>query len=49
MNQWPFILAAYAVAVGGTGLLTIWSLVAMRRAEGAEPPAAADAAAGRAQ
>ncbi len=33
MNHWPFILAAYALALGGTFLLALWSLAAMRRAE----------------
>ncbi len=35
MNQWPFIVAAYAIAIGATALLTLWSYVAMRRAEAA--------------
>jgi hypothetical protein len=42
MNHWPFIIAAYLIAIGGTGGLTLWSLAAMRRAE-----AAADALKGR--
>ena len=33
MNHWPFIVAAYAIAVGGTGVLLAASLIAMRRAE----------------
>ena len=33
MNQWPFIVAAYALTIGAAGLLTLWSYVAMRRAE----------------
>jgi uncharacterized membrane protein YgdD (TMEM256/DUF423 family) len=33
MNHWPFIAAAYAIGIGGTVVLTGWSLVAMRRAE----------------
>lgn len=33
MSQWPFVAAAYAVAIGGTILLTLGSFVAMRRAE----------------
>ncbi len=33
MNHWPFIIAAYAIALGGTVGLTLWSLAAMRRAE----------------
>ena len=35
MNQWPFIVAAYAIAIGASTLLTLWSYVAMRRAEAA--------------
>lgn len=35
MNHWPFILAAYAIAIGGTAGLTGWSIAAMRRAEAA--------------
>lgn len=33
MNPWPFVIAAYAVALVGTGVLLIASFVAMRRAE----------------
>ncbi|HEU0099702.1 MAG TPA: heme exporter protein CcmD [Allosphingosinicella sp.] len=33
MSHWPFIAAAYAVALLGTLGLTAWSFVAMRRAE----------------
>ena len=33
MNQWPFVIAAYAVAGIGTLALTLVSLVAMRKAE----------------
>lgn len=32
-NAWPFVAAAYAVAVGGTGLLAGWAVLALRRAE----------------
>ena len=35
MNAWPFIYAAYAIAIGGTVGVTLWSLAAMRRAEAA--------------
>ena len=35
MNPWPFVIAAYAVAIGLTALLLLWSLSAMRRAEAA--------------
>ena len=44
MNQWPFILAAYGAAIGGTGLLTLYALVAMRRAEASAAAAGAEAA-----
>jgi hypothetical protein len=33
MNHWPFIIAAYALSVGGTVALALLSFVAMRRAE----------------
>ena len=33
MNPWPFVLAAYAVTIGATVALILWSLVAMHRAE----------------
>ena len=33
MNGWPFVIAAYGIAVGGTMALILSSLVAMRRAE----------------
>ncbi|WP_146193630.1 heme exporter protein CcmD [Sphingosinicella humi] len=33
MNHWTFILAAYALTIVGTLGVTLWSLVAMRRAE----------------
>ena len=33
MNHWPFILAAYGLSLGGTLAVTLWSLLAMRRAE----------------
>jgi len=33
MNHWPFIIAAYAIALGGTGAVTLWSYIVMRRAE----------------
>jgi hypothetical protein len=35
MNQWSFVIAAYAVAVSATTLLLLWSFAAMRRAEAA--------------
>jgi hypothetical protein len=33
MNPWPFVIGAYAVALLGTAVLTLWSLIEMRRAE----------------
>ncbi|WP_294391343.1 hypothetical protein [uncultured Sphingomonas sp.] len=33
LHAWPFVAAAYAVAIGGTLALLGWSLAAMRRAE----------------
>jgi hypothetical protein len=33
MNQWPFVIAAYAVAGAGTLALTLASFVQMRKAE----------------
>ena len=33
MNHWPFIIAAYAVAIAGTVGVTLWSFLVMRRAE----------------
>ena len=35
MNPWPFVTAAYVVAIGLTAALLLWSLVSMRRAEAA--------------
>jgi len=33
VNHWPFIVAAYAIVLGGTAGLSLWSYIAMRRAE----------------
>ena len=33
LNHWTFVLAAYAVGIGGTGVLVLLSWQAMRRAE----------------
>lgn len=33
LDAWPFVIAAYAVAIGGTAAVVGWSLVALRRAE----------------
>lgn len=35
MNQLPFVIAAYAVTLGGVAGLIGWSYLAMRRAEAA--------------
>jgi hypothetical protein len=35
MNPWPFVIAAYAVAIGATSALILWAYVSMRRAEAA--------------
>ena len=35
MNPWPFVIAAYGVAVGLTAGLLLWSWASMRRAEAA--------------
>lgn len=33
VDPWPFIVAAYALAILATLILTLWSWRAMRRAE----------------
>lgn len=33
MNHWPFIIAAYAVAIGGTIATGLWCWLSMRAAE----------------
>lgn len=33
LHHWPFVLAAYALGVGGMLVLLGWSWLAMRRAE----------------
>lgn len=33
MNAWPFVIAAYAVTLGGAALLTLWSWIMMRLTE----------------
>ena len=35
MNQWAFVIAAYAVATGLTAMLLLWAFASMRRAEAA--------------
>jgi hypothetical protein len=41
MNAWPFIVASYALTIGGTLAVTLWSYIAMRKAE-AEAAALSD-------
>ncbi len=33
MGQWPYIIACYAVTLGGAVALSVASLISMRRAE----------------
>ncbi|WP_414900407.1 hypothetical protein ACMT1E_11660 [Sphingomonas flavalba] len=33
MNPWPFVIAAYAVTIGGTLAAGVWAWLAMRAAE----------------
>ena len=33
LNQWHFVIAAYAIGLGGTATLVVQSWLAMRRAE----------------
>jgi hypothetical protein len=33
LNHWPFIIAAYALAILGTLAALLWSWIDMRRAE----------------
>ena len=33
LTAWPFVIAAYVVAVGGTLALVGWTVAALRRAE----------------
>ncbi|WP_310467938.1 heme exporter protein CcmD [Sphingomonas sp.] len=35
MNPWPFVIAAYAVAILATALLILWALSSARKAEAA--------------
>lgn len=35
MNPWPFVAAAYLVAIGLTAILLLWAYSSMRRAEAA--------------
>ncbi len=33
LDQWDFVVAAYAVGLAGTLAMVVWSWLAMRRAE----------------
>ena len=33
IQAWPFVIAAFGIAIGGTLMLVVTSLIAMRRAE----------------
>lgn len=33
LDQWTFVILAYALGVAGTAALVIWAWLAMRRAE----------------
>jgi hypothetical protein len=35
VNPWPFVVAAYAMAIALTAALLLWSFASMRRAEAA--------------
>ena len=35
MNPWPFVIAAYAVAIAATAALLLWSYASMRKGEAA--------------
>lgn len=35
MNQWGYVIAAYAVTFAGTGGVTLWAWLTMRSAEAA--------------
>jgi len=37
MNPWPFVTAAYAITLIGATVITLWSWLAMRGAEGDQP------------
>jgi hypothetical protein len=32
-DQWQFVIAAYVLTLGGAGGLTLWTWLAMRKAE----------------
>ena len=33
LDQWDFVIAAYALGIGGTLATVVWSWLAMKRAE----------------
>jgi len=33
LNHWPFVIAAYAIGLGGTLAMIVWAWVSMRRLE----------------
>jgi hypothetical protein len=33
MNPWPFVIAAYAITLGGAAAIAAWAWAAMRGAE----------------
>lgn len=33
LDQWNFVIAAYALGIGGTLAMVAWSWISMRRAE----------------
>jgi len=33
MDAWNFVIASYAVGVGSTAAMIVWSLMSMKRAE----------------
>ena len=35
MNPWPFVIAAYGIAIALTVALVLWAYASMRRAEAA--------------
>lgn len=35
MNPWPFVAAAYAIAIALTAVLLLWAYASMHRAEAA--------------
>jgi len=35
MNPWPFVIAAYSIAVALNAALLLWAFASMRRAEAA--------------